>query len=100
MQHGNAQPVEEEATAKGAEVARSELVLSGNRVKSLLDSLLAWSRSRMDGSAHGLYVRDAAGALEWCAGAGNMDREVADPLALAFCRDPEAPAPAGCSPCR
>ena len=40
MQHGNAQPVEEEATAKGAEVARSELVLSGNRVKSLLDSLL------------------------------------------------------------
>ncbi|HPA02331.1 MAG TPA: EAL domain-containing protein [Chiayiivirga sp.] len=95
MQHGNAQPVEEEATAKGAEVARSELVLSGNRVKSLLDSLLAWSRSRMDGSAHGLYVRDAAGALEWCAGAGNMDREVADPLALAFWRDPEAPAPAG-----
>ncbi len=86
MQHGNAIAADQASAARGTDVARSELVLTGNRVQSLLESLLAWSRQRMEARAHGLYVRDAAGALEWCGGAGGVDREAADLLATAYWR--------------
>lgn len=93
-QRGNAIATGEASADRCPDVARSELVLTGNRVQSLLESLLTWSRLRMDVRGHALYVRDAAGALEWCGAAGGVDREVGDFLAAACWRgEAELPPP-------
>jgi diguanylate cyclase (GGDEF)-like protein len=92
MQHGDAMAADE-AAGRSPDVARSELVLSGNRVPSLLESLLAWSRLRMDARGHSLYVRDAAGSLEWLGGAGSVDREQGDILSTACWRGEPASTP-------
>ena len=68
---------------RSVEVPRAELVLSGNRVRSLLDSLLAWSRPRLGVRGHALYVCGEDGALQFSDAVGELDRQAADALAQA-----------------
>ncbi|MCX7556353.1 EAL domain-containing protein [Xanthomonadaceae bacterium JHOS43] len=82
MQQGEATTATEGITRR-TDVPRAELLLSGNRVRSLLDSLLIWSQSRLGVRGHALYVADEAGGLQWLAEAGELDREAADALAQA-----------------
>ncbi len=93
MQQRDVIAMDEAPAAQGTEVARSELVLAGNRIKTLLESLLAWSRARMDVAGHSLFVRDASGALEWSAGVGSLDRDVAERSAGDCWRGAATPSP-------
>lgn len=83
------------SAATRTEVARTELVLSGNRIQSLLDSLLGWSRERADARGHALYLRDATGGIQWHSTVGTVERDSADPLAQACWQGNPIPAPTG-----
>lgn len=85
MQYGEATTTVQNQTRR-AEVPRAELLLSGNRIRSLLDSLLSWSQSRLGVYGHVLYVRGDDGELQWCDQAGEVERERVDVLAQAHWR--------------
>ena len=72
-----------QTTTSRAGVPRAELVLSGNRVQSLLDSLLSWSRSRFGVLAHGLHLRNEEGGLLQSNAAGELTPDIADAVAAA-----------------
>ncbi len=82
MQQGEATTVIE-SLARRTDVPRAELLLSGNRVRSLLDSLLAWSHPRLGVRGHALYVCGEGDALQLSGEVGELDREAADAQAQA-----------------
>ena len=95
MQYGEANTTAQ-THSRRAEVPRAELLLSGSRIRSLLDSLLSWSQSRLDVGGHALYVCGEDGELQWCDQVGQVGREMADVLAKTHWHG-EAVLP--CGPC-
>ncbi len=63
--------------ARAADLLRGELLLSGNRVRSLLESLLGWAGDRHGVLGHALYVRTDDDALRFADAVGEMDRAIA-----------------------
>src|SRR5690606_18858774 len=77
MQRGDAITAIEHPACR-ADVPRAELLLTGNRVHSLLDSLLAWAQPRLGLLGHALYVCDEDGTLQWFESVGELSRQEAD----------------------
>ena len=95
MQYQNSmqdQPIANDGAAAQSRVPRSELLLSGNRIGSLLESLLAWSGRRLGAVAHGLYVMQEDGQPQRVGESGALDARDADALVLHFLQ-PETTAP-------
>jgi len=67
----------------GPGLARSTLLLAGNRVRTLLESLLAWSQPHAAVVGHALFVMSPDGELRCCDGVGQFDTAVATTLAHA-----------------
>lgn len=69
-----------------SELVRGELLLSGNRVLSLLESLLRWSRSRVGAQGHALFVRGDDGSPRLADVVGDLDRPAMVERAATFWR--------------
>lgn len=75
-----------EATARHSDLLRGELLLAGNRVQSLLESLLRWSRTRVGAFGHALLVCTDEGAPQLADIVGDLDRSTVLAVAEAFWR--------------
>ncbi len=76
-----------EGATRHSDLLRGELLLSGNRVQSLLESLLIWSRSRVGAQGHALFVRADDGGPKLVDVVGDLDRSSMLALASTYWRD-------------